>query len=133
MTDIISSECIIYIVINVTMQHSHIYIGIAWPNCLYPLNNGCTLALNHKVIIKYSTIFATCNFSTNCVDNVLLHSSYLNQYLCDFRQYFTRFNKTNHYICEYINLRNNSVHAIRERVICMLRKLYNMLLNVYTT
>ena len=41
--------------------------------------------------VWYSTVFVTCHFSMNCVDAVLLHKSYLNQYLHDFLDYFIKF------------------------------------------
>ena len=46
----------------------------------------------------YSTVYTMCHFSTNCVDAVSLHKSYLNQYWRHFLVYFLK--SIVHAICE---------------------------------
>ena len=69
----------------------------------------------------YNTVFETCHFSTNCMDAVSLHKSWLNQYLRDFREYLIKCRL--HFIknlekerCKYSNIRQNTVQRLHEKV-----------------
>ena len=87
---------------------------------MYRRNQVDGMHCNH-----YSTVFATCHFSTNCVDAVSLHNSLLSGHLRDFLSILLNVD----YICienleglvkerfKYTNIRQSTVHTIHYKVL----------------